>query len=255
MRQHSRAQRALAAAGGVVMAAVALGACSGDSGDGQQQTPAPSTWGAVQGENATASPEGSPPGDYRVVAATPLNLTLAEDGNSAMVDPTSWPDLREMLSGEQWKGIIPTERLDRPLVCAYGSLPTGSTPKFTQCSWEIGAGYGSKPRVRLQIKAIGADSQVLEKYDGTRAEYRKENVEGDRFYENGAYGARRALLRENGLGSFVVSDGQVAMWIEAQFPDEPLFDGTDRTQSRDRVRAAVYPTLVKTLVTYLPRKH
>lgn len=252
MPQHHRAHRAVATAACLVVAAAGLSACSSDDPKGTQT---PSTWGVAQGQNATTQPETTPAdGDYRVVAAEPLTLSLAEDGKSAMVSPDSWPDLREMISIDQWKGILPGQSLDRPSVCAYGSLPSGGTPKFTQCTWEFGDG-SPKPRIRLQIKAIGADSEVLKKFDGTRSEYRNENSNGDRFYENGAYGARRVLLRGNGLGSFVVSDGQVAMWMEAQFPEQSIFSGANDEQSSERVRTGVFPTLVKTMVTYLPRKH
>lgn len=255
-RRAARTTRLLA---GAATLAVALTAC-GDGDEQAQQTPteAPTAWTTAGAANPSDKPgETGDRGQAKVGKLDALQVSLPEGGKSAMVDPNTWPDIQTLLNSDQLKGIFPSLSLGNPRLCAFGTYNSvgGLTPKNTQCSWEVKRGVigSDAARFRLQLRGIGADSEVVKSWDGVRQTYRGENAAGDNFYVDGTYGARRVLLRQSGLGSFVVSDGEVAAWFDVSM-DDNLLNQDDPAKNNEAVRTQAFPTLVETFVTLLPRK-
>lgn len=259
MPASARTIRATAALSAVAMAS--LTACG--SGDDSQESsgPAPTAWTTVQAANPNdAQGEQQEGENFQVIPATDdqrLKLSLPADGSPNVANDT-WPDVRGLVTQAQLKGIYPPNQIERPSLCSYGTYANGQSPKnLTQCGWVVkpvdGAG-NSDVRIHFKLRGFGADSEVLKSWDAARTGYRNENVSGDKFYVDGTYGTRRLLIRDSGLASIVISDGQIAGWFDIQFPTEP-FLSTDLTESKNKVRTHMLPTLAQTLVTYLPRSH
>lgn len=244
----------------VLLLAGGLAAC-GDDGGGSGEGPVPTAWSAEDATN-TSDADGEKADDdaYKVAQGETAKwevLELPAGGKSAMVDPETWPDVKTVLSQEQMDGIFPDADFGDTPLCASGSYESdggGLTPHNTQCTWTTDS-YDNNDRVRLSLRGIGADSAVVKAWDEKRSEYRAENGDGNTFYKDGTYGARRALYLTTGLGSFVVSDGEVAAWIDVQYPQKSDFLGGDNGATAEAVRTKSFPTLVETFVTYLPREH
>ncbi|WP_018155382.1 hypothetical protein [Demetria terragena] len=244
-----RARGASLAAASLI--AVGLTAC----GDGEKPAePKPTAWAAAEATN-TNDKDGEKADDdqYKVVKGDPLSdVKLPDGGESAMVDPATWPEINNLLSPEQLKGFIPTQNFSRTQLCATGMYEGGggSTPKNVQCSWEM----EDNGRFKVTLRGIGADSQVVAAWDKKRSELRGEAGDGDSFYKDGTYGSRRALLLRNGFGSVVVSNGEVAAWFDIQYPDEDFLVEGNAPATFDAVRTKSFPTFVETMVAYLPRE-
>lgn len=237
---------------------VGLAAC----GDDEKPEETPTKWSAAEATNTSDKDgEKAQDEDFKVVPGTPWkDLELPEGGTSAMVDPRTWPDVQEVLTPEQIKGIVPTQNLARPKLCAFGNYDVengGQTPKNAQCSWELQGRntWDNDERLRLTLRGIGADSEVTSAWDDVRTKQRKDAGEDDSFYKDGTYGARRAFLMRDGLGSFVVSDGEIAAWFDVQFPDGDFLVEDNAPENFKEIRTKAFPTMVETFVTFLPREH
>lgn len=250
MQARTRVRGAAAAA---LVVATALTACGGGDDD---SGPAPTKWSADDATN-TSDKAGEKVDDdeYKVVAGGAWNdLKLPDGGTSAMVDPQTWPDVQKLLTSDQLKGILPAQNLDNPKYCAflrYNVSGGGQTPKNAQCSWDLGDGN----RLRLDLRGIGADSEVVDSWDGVRSTYRESKNKEDSFYKDGTYGARRALLLRRGLGSFVISNGEIAAWFDVQYPDDDFIVDDSAPATFKEIRTKSFPTMVETFVHFLPREH
>lgn len=251
-----RGSARLGSAAIATLLAIGLTACGGD----EEPQENPTKWAPADATN-TSDKDGEKAGggNYKVVPGDPWSdLKLPAGGTSAMVDPETWPDVQKILTSEQLKGFLPTQNLGQPKLCAFGSYQDSDkqTPKYAQCSWELKtSSVLDEPRLRLTLRGVGADSEVTSRWDTERATQRKDAVDNDSFYKDGTYGARRAFLLRDGLGSFVVSNGEVAAWFDVQFPDQDFLVDDNAPETFKEVRTKLFPTMVETFVTFLPREH
>lgn len=239
---------------------LALTACGGDKPSGQQSSgPPPTAWSAQQATN-TQDKDGdqAPAGSRKLVpAATAWSFRLPKD--SAMVDPATWPDANSIYTGDQVAGVFPEAKSQEVKPCSFGTFDGGDhgmTPNNAACTWQIKtneAQYSdAQSKMAVRLRGVGADSEVTAAWDRVRDTYRKENIAADVFYKDGTYGARRVLFRNDGLGSFVISDGKIAVWIDIQFTGFNFLSG-DVQQIIPILRTQAFPLLVQDLVPKLPR--
>lgn len=245
---------------------VGLGACSsGDSGSSSTPTEWTET-GAPNGSDRQQ--EAQAPDPYKSVPPVQaLSLSLSGP-RSAMVAPDSWPEITSIVSTEQISGALPGRGVDRADKCGFGPVGGSMTPKFVSCTWELRKTTDADDKdvvgsMQVAMKAVGADSEVIKTFDSHREELRKDSPDGFVSYRDGAYGARRSMFtpangrQERGKTEFVVSDGQVAIWFTAAVTEDASeqFLKTSGESADDVLRTKVYPTLTRSLVPLLPRKH
>ncbi|AKU16255.1 hypothetical protein [Luteipulveratus mongoliensis] len=248
-------------AAGLLALTLATTACSGGGGNGKSGGgPVPTAWSAGDASNKQDKPgEQEQGGNRKVVpsATSWQDMKLAPD--SAMVDFASWPDANELYASDQLTGMLPESKSLQLTPCSFGSIDGGGmTPKNANCTVSVKVNEGkyddAKSKMKVHLRGIGADSEVTKAWDKARDGYRAENVSQDVFYQDGTYGARRALFRQKGLGSFVISDGQVAAWIDIEFVGFDFLTAPAGGGVGDVVRKQIFPIAVQDLVGKLPRK-
>lgn len=257
----ARRTTALVAAG-MLSLTMAMTSCSGnDPEQNPTSGPAPTAWSADRASNTTDKADEKQAGANRrpLLSNTAWSFELAPE--SAMVDPAGWPDAKEIYQGEQLRAAFPESTGIEISPCSYGTFESGGnmTTTNTTCSYQIKMGEakyggGDPSRMILKLRGIGADSEVTKAWDGKREEARKDNNPGHAFYKDGTYGARRALFRDDAKASFVISDGQIAAWIDLEFIGFAKLD-PDTQKVKAILRQQVFPLLVEDLVGKLPRKH
>ncbi|MDE9367749.1 hypothetical protein PZ938_19195 [Luteipulveratus sp. YIM 133132] len=256
-------RRTTATLGAVLLAtSLAISGCSKDSGDGgSQQKAVPSTWSAAEATNTSDKPADPQQSNRKALpTTTSWNLKLAKD--SAMVDYADWPDVQELYTREQLLALFPDAKGMQNGYGSFGQYGNGQlTPKNTTASYtfkattEKGSDDGDSP-LRVKLRGIGADSEVTKSWDATREQFRAAKQDGDVFYQDGAFGARRALFRPGqGLGSFVISDGQIAAWVDLQFQGFAFVSPQNTSQTADILRTQVFPLAIEDVAGKLPRKY
>lgn len=237
--------------------AVGLAACSDSKSTGAQSQPAPTAWSAEHAANGADKDGEQMSSRFKVVPADPLELKLESD-KSALVDTASWPDVRELLGADLLSGMFPPSSPNGPQFCSFGTLGGKLTPKNTTCKYQVDGNENDddSSRMSFTLKGVGADSEVVKAWDADRQTARAANNSNDVFYKDGTYGARRVMWKGAGsapVGSFVVSDGQVAMWFEVTYFGDHKY--LTASEPATVLRQSSFQVLVKDLVPLLPRAH
>ncbi|WP_157508818.1 hypothetical protein [Luteipulveratus halotolerans] len=243
-------------------------ACSkddGGGGDGGDAQAIPTAWSAQDATN-TSDQDGdqqAAPNRKAIPATEKWTLKLApESGSVAYAD---WPDAQQLYPRDRIQGLFPEATKLEQTSCAFGQYGNGNqTPKNATCSWYVTnsteryVSDNDKSTFRIKLRGIGADSEVTKSWDSTRDQFRTEKKDGDVFYKDGTFGARRALFRDStGLGSFVISDGQIAAWIDLEFTDFSFVSPQDQTPGKigEVIRKQVFPLAIQDLIPHLPRQY
>ena len=246
----------------------ATSACSkddGGGGGGGGSQAIPTAWSAQDATN-TSDKDGdqqAAPNRKAIPATEKWTLKLAPE--SGMVAYADWPDAQQIYSREQILGLLPEASKFFPSSCAFGQYSGGNqTPKNATCGYSLSndpddtASSSDMSTLRVKLRGIGADSEVTKSWDSTRETFRAEKKDGDVFYKDGTFGARRALFRDStGLGSFVISDGQIAAWIDLEFADFSFVSPQDQTPTKiaEVLRKQVFPLAIQDQASRLPRQY
>ncbi|MGN6414779.1 hypothetical protein [Flexivirga sp.] len=244
----ARARVAYAAAAGMVAAGLLAG-CGGGS-TGTASAP-PWTEGAGQEGlvRATVPGNGS---DRKVVDGGDVwTFTLAtpDDPN---VPSAQWPSADTVLTSDQLKGAIPEASAVTLGSCVKGDSGLEKTAKNASCTWSVslqdGGGYSNS--VQVSIVSIGADQRVTESWTSERNKNFANHKAGERFFASGSFSAKGSYYLDNDQSSVLVSDGNMAAWINLTFRGfNSLHD------SRNTLLTGIFPVLAKDLADRMPRKY
>ncbi|RNI23215.1 hypothetical protein [Flexivirga caeni] len=232
-----------------VLTAGLLAGCSGSSG-GTKAAP-PWSSGAPTPEGLVAGPA---PVSANVVPGDTWSFTLAKTDDPNV--PTSqWPSADTVLTAEQLKAAIPGARAATLGSCTKGASGTAKTAKNASCSWSIAlkGDTGFTNSITVSLIAIGADktgSGVTAAWTSVRDKDVKNRASIDRYFTQGSFGAKGSYYLGNNHASVLVSDGNIAAWINLTFIGFNSLNSSSTT-----LMTSVFPVLAHDLADHLPRKY
>ncbi len=259
-----RAVRAVGALGAVVLLGSALSACGGGGGDDASDTPAATlTWTPQAAASGLVSAPAPSASQGRHTASTSdiwhFDLPKPHDPN---VPSSQWPSALEVISKSQLKAAFPDAdevTSSHALKLHYNgdAVPPGpATAKNSQVTWNITlkGSSGGPSTLTVDIRAIGADSKITEEWTKDRDTQRKNGIATDTFYQRGTYGTKGLYLLQNNRASVLISDGDMAAWIELSFG---AFYGlaTNPSDARDVLEDQVFPLIVQDISSHMPRRY
>ncbi|NNG40258.1 hypothetical protein HJ588_13375 [Flexivirga sp. ID2601S] len=236
-------------------AAIALGAglLTGCGGGGNTATPPP--WSADPGQQgliAGSTPTGSP--GRKTTGDGTWSFTLAKDSTNPNVPTEQWPDAADVLTEAQLKAAVPEATAVTKKSCVKGtSGPSGSTAKNASCTWDLTLPGGSAAypsSITVDLVAVAADQRITTDWQNARNASFSSRKADERFFEQGAFGAKGAYYLDNGNASVLVSDGNIAAWINLRF-----VGFTSLPDWRSAVNTGIFPVLAADLADRLPRKY
>ncbi len=256
--------RALRAAGVVAaIAAFAAGtsACADGGGDaGAARTPTPGlSWQPRAGDtglvSATATPSAAPAN-----TSDPWQFDLA-DPHDPNVPSSQWPDVEKVISKGQVKAAFPDARS----VTASGALklhyngdaaqPGPATAKNTQVTWKVAMkSSGGPATVTVDLKAVGADKPLTKAWEKQRDAKKSSSLPTDTFYQRGTFGTKGLYLLQNNRASVLISDGDMAAWIDLSFG---AFYGlaANPSDATEVLKTQVFPVIVRDIASHMPRRY
>lgn len=242
--------RAASVAASVVAGVILLAGCGGGSSSGAA-TPGP--WAESSTKEGLIN--GSLPAqstDRKVVdAGSHWSFTLgtSDDPN---VPSSQWPSGDSVLTSDQLKGAVPEASSVSLGSCAKGVNGRDSTEKNASCTWSVSlkdAG-GFTNEVVVNIVAIGADTKVSEPWTTERNTNFASRKSGERFFASGSFGAKGSYYLDNNHASVLISDGNIAAWIDM------TFNGFNSLKDAHNTKLdGIFPVLVKDLADRMPRKY
>lgn len=244
----ARARAAYVAASMVVGVGLLAG-CGGGSG-GTKAAP-PWTENSTQ-EGLIAQKLPAKSSDRKVVSGgAPWSFTLdkADDPN---VPSSQWPSADSVLTSDQLKGAIPEATSVTLGTCVKGTNGPTSTEKNASCTWSVdlknSGDYTNE--VVVSIVSIGADEKVTESWTSERNKNFSSRKSGERFFTSGSFSAKGSYYLDNNHSSVLVSDGNMAAWIDLTFNG---FNSLN--DSRNTMLTGIFPVLAKDLADRMPRKY
>lgn len=244
----ARARAAYVAASIVVGVGLVAG-CGGSSG-GTKAAPPWTENSAQDGLIAQKLPgKGS---DRKVVSGgAPWSFTLAKP-DDPNVPSSQWPSADSVLTSDQLKGAIPEATSVTLGKCVKGANGPAHTDKSVSCPWSIalkdGGGYTNS--IDVSIVTIGADEKVSELWTAERNKNFSSRKAGERYYTSGSFSAKGSYYLDNNQSSVLISDGNIAAWINV------TFNGFNSlSDSRNTMLTGIFPVLAKDLADRMPRKY
>lgn len=242
--------RAASVAASVVVAAGLLAGCGGSGSSGTKSPPA---WSA-DAPTQDGLVKGTMPSDRKVVDGQQWSLTLTDKTN-ANVPTSQWPSADTLLTEEQLKAAVPEATAVTLGDCVKGVSGPNHTSKNASCTWSLslkgGSGYSNS--LIVTVVAIGADktgSGVTSAWTSVR----DKNFEGksgtERYFTQGSFGAKGSYYLDNNQSSVLISDGNIAAWIDLTFKGF-----NDLPDTRNTLMNGIFPVLAKDLASHLPRKY
>lgn len=237
-------------------AVVAAGLLAGCGGSGSSGTQTPGPWSSGAGQQAGMVPGTMPAASQqrKVVDATRWSFTLASKTNPD-VPTDQWPSADEVLTQAQLQAAIPEASSVSLGDCVKGKSAGTLTAKNASCTWSVslkGAGdYTSS--ITVTIVAIGADktgSGVTSAWTSVRNKNFGGRASTDHYFTQGSFGAKGSYYLDNNQASVLVSDGNVAAWINLTF-----IGFNSLPDSRNTLMTGVFPVLAQDLANRLPRKY
>lgn len=242
--------RAATVAASVVAAAGVLAGC-GASGSNGTKSPAP--WSAdAQAQDGLV--RGKMPSDRAVVDGEKWSFTLP-DTSDPNVPTSQWPSADTVLTASQLKAAVPEATAVTLGDCVKGISGPHHTAKNASCTWSLSlkgsSGYSNS--VIVTIVAIGADktgSGVTSAWTSTRDKNFESKSGSERYFTQGSFGAKGSYYLDNNHSSVLVSDGNIAAWIDLTFKGF-----NDLPNTRSTLMNGIFPVLAKDLAGHLPRKY
>lgn len=241
--------RAASVAASVVVAVGLLAGCSGSSGGGTASAP---PW--TEGSKQDGLVNGSLPGnsDRKVVSggsAWSFTLAKPDDPN---VPSSQWPSADSVLTADQLKGAIPEASAVTLGDCVKGVSGPDSTAKNASCNWSVSlkdsGDYTNS--VAVTIVTIGADEKVTESWTSERNKNYSSRKSGERFFSSGSFSAKGSYYLDNDRASVLISDGNMAAWIDLTFKGFGSLN-----DSRNTMLTGIFPVIAKDLADRMPRKY
>lgn len=244
--------RAASVAASVAVATGLLAGCGGSSAGTKAPPPwssgAPQQDGLVPGRLPTGSPA------RKVVDTGTWSFTLGSTSDPN-VPTTQWPSADSVLTADQLKAAIPEATAVSLGACVKGVSGPNQTSKNASCTWSLslkgGAGYTNS--IVVTIVAIGADntgSGVTSAWTATRNKNFASRASTERYFTQGSFGAKGSYYLDNDQASVLISDGNIAAWIDLTFRGF-----NDLTDTQNTLMTGVFPVLAKDLADRLPRKY
>lgn len=242
-----RARAATVAAAGVV----AAGLLAGCGGNGGTASPGPWTEGSSQEGLIKASVPGKSSDRKVVDGGADWSFTLAKS-DDPNVPSSQWPSADSVLTADQFKAAIPEASSVTLGKCVKGVNGPDSTEKNASCTWSIAlkdsGDYTNE--VVVSIVTIGADEKVSEPWTSERNKNFSTRKSGERFFASGSFGAKGSYYLDNNQASVLISDGNIAAWINLTFNG---FNSLN--DSRNTMLTGIFPVLTKDLADRMPRKY
>ncbi len=255
--------RALRAAG-VALAIAGVGAgisaCGGSGSDGAGPTPTPGLrWQPQPSAEGLVSATASPSG-VTAQASDRWQFDLA-DPHDPNVPSSQWPSAEQVISKAQLKAAFPGARA----VTSSGALklhynggaaqPGPATAKNSQVTWKVALkGAGGPATVTIDLKAIGADKPLTKAWTKRRDAKKSNSLPTDTFYERGTFGTKGLYLLQNNRGSLLISDGDMAAWIDLSFGAFYGLAGNP-SDATDVLQTQVFPVIVRDIASHMPRRY
>ncbi|MFC6707815.1 hypothetical protein [Flexivirga alba] len=234
----------------VVVAVGLLAGCGGGGSSGTKSAP-PWTEGSTQDGLIAAKLPAASSGRKVVSGGAPWSFTLAK-ADDPNVPSSQWPSADSVLTSEQLRGAIPEATSVTLGKCVKGVNGPSSTDKNASCTWSValkgGGGYTNE--IVVSIVTIGADEKVSEPWTSERNTDFSSRKSGERFFTSGSFSAKGSYYLDNNLSSVLVSDGNLAAWINLTFNG---FNSLN--DSRNTMLTGVFPVLAKDLADRMPRKY
>jgi len=192
---------------------------------------------------------------------TPIwSFTLPDPGNPN-VPSDQWPDASEVVTKQQLKAAFP----DAGTVTSSGAqklhyngdqaTPGPATAKDTQVTWNIALGDSSSPStMTVDIRAFGADSKVTQAWTKNRDRVMQNQISTDTFYQQGTFGAKGLYLLQNNNASILISDGDMAGWIDLSFGAFYSL-ATNPVDAQNVLKTEVFPLIVRDISAHMPRRY
>ena len=233
--------------------AVAAGLLAGCSGSGSSGTKSPPPWSA-DAPHQDGLVKGTVPTDRKVVDGGQWSLSLA-DKTDANVPTAQWPSADTVLTDAQLKAAIPEATAVSLGTCVKGVKGPQHTAKNASCTWSLslkGSG-GYSNSIIVTIVAIGADktgSGVTSAWTSVRDQNFEHKSGTERYFTQGSFGAKGSYYLDNNHSSVLISDGNIAAWIDLTFKGF-----SDLPNTRNTLMNGVFPVLARDLADHLPRKY
>lgn len=246
----ARARATYVAASMVVGMGIGLVAgCGGGSG-GTKAAP-PWTENSTQ-DGLIAQQLPAKSSDRKVVSGgAPWSFTLAKPDNPN-VPSSQWPSADTVITSDQLKGAIPEATSVTLGKCVPGANGPAHTDKNISCTWSLAlkdsGDYTNS--IVVSIVTIGADEKVSESWTSERNKNFSSRKSGERFFTSGSFSAKGSYYLDNNQSSVLVSDGNMAAWIDLTFNG---FNSLN--DSRNTMLTGIFPVLAKDLADRLPRKY
>lgn len=258
-----RAVRTSAALAVAALVGIGLSACGGSGEEPSNTPPATLRWSPKAGATGLVSGPAPTGAQGRHTASTSdiwhFDLPEPHDPN---VPSSQWPSVTEVISKAQLKAAFP----DATEVSSSHALklhyngdsddPGPATAKNSQITWNISleGATGGPSTLTIDIRAIGADSKLTEAWTKDRDSRQQNGISTDTFYERGTYGAKGLYLLQNNRASVLISDGDMAAWIELSFG---AFYGlaVNPTDARGVLKTQVFPVIVQDIASHMPRRY
>ncbi|TWE12176.1 hypothetical protein BKA23_0972 [Rudaeicoccus suwonensis] len=247
----------MARTAGALVAAAAVTSAIAGCGGGSGATASPPPWSASAGNTsylAGTTIGGSP---TRSTAANPTawNLSLPDKQNPNV--PTNlWPDAQNILTQAQLKAAVPEATTVKLQSCTKGTSSSGATTSKNQsCTWTVslpGDSAGLSSSIQVSIVAFGADGPMTSAWNAAESSLYQDRQSTDRFYQEGAFGAKGSYILANHQSAVLVSDGNLAGWIDLNFTGFYSLSGSNASTS---LMQGVFPVLAKDIADQLPRKY
>lgn len=241
--------RAASAAASMVVAVGLLAGCGGASSDTKPAPP----WTENSTQDGLIKAAIPAKGSNRKVVSggAPWTFTLAtsDDPN---VPSSQWPSADSVLTSEQLKGAIPEATSVTLGKCVKGVDGPTSTDKNASCTWSVSLkdGRDYTNSIVVSIVSIGADEKVSEPWTSERNKNFSTRKSGERFFTSGSFSAKGSYYLDNNHASVLVSDGNMAAWINLTFGG---FNSLP--DSRNTMLTGIFPVVAKDLADRLPRKY
>lgn len=230
---------------------LALTACSsGSSGTAASAAP----WSAQSGHEGFVTPTANSSVDSRTdTSDTAWSLHLDKGSSDPNLPTAKWPDATQVLTKAQLSKALPETSQVRRSTCVKGTDGTRQTAKNASCIWQFSvdgdnAGYASS--LTVTIVAIGADRPITSAWTTVRDTNFADRKADERFYAQGAFGTKGAYYLDNGQASVLISDGNIAAWIDLRFTGFSTI-----TNWRSTLSETSFPALATDLAAHLPRKY
>lgn len=248
---------------GIVAAVVMLGSALSACGDGSEPHSLPSatlSWTPTADSSdlvsASAPPKAGKSGSSDIWQ---FDLPDPQDPN---VPSSQWPAAKEVVSKSQLKAAFPKAKkvtATSALKLQYnggGSDPGPKTAKNSQVTWQItmAGSRGGPSTLTVEIRAIGADAKMTQAWQKHTDSAMQNKIATDTFYERGTFGAKGVYLLQNNRASVLISDGDMAAWIDLSFgafyslADTPV-------DARQVLEDDVFPLIVQDIASHMPRRY